>query len=405
MISLPLFGKDSSPHRTSLIISLIASSVLWIFFGISSVFIKINPKQPVYKTVQIVLDSTPMEEVSEVEETAIEEEIEVVEATGVLEEAEVLEKVDVVEAKDVFAESDSVAFEERAQEVEQTEVKTVEKNVEKSVPPVVEKIAVEQKTEPVSKPVVEQKSADVVPEKTLMVPEEAVPAKEPYNPEIVKTAEELWNEQMAAKKNQKKEIDWDAMFDSEEDSPVTEDSNRSAKKVQTESSSSGLAAEKAKEENQTEAGKNGISTSEEISPSSETSKALDKIGQTEQISKSTNNKSEEPIKDAAKNGRSSTEGAEVNWEKGANRNVLSPSVLEITLSEKAAVTIDTGSVEVKITFIVGADGKIQRSSIDITPPVLNSIVKEEIYDQISSWTFEESSTSASGSFVYTIKKR
>ncbi len=51
MSSQPLFGQDSSPHKTSNIISIIVTAVIWVSFGVSSIFITINTNIPKYEEI------------------------------------------------------------------------------------------------------------------------------------------------------------------------------------------------------------------------------------------------------------------------------------------------------------------------------------------------------------------
>ena len=88
MIKQPLFGQDSSPHKTSMMLSAIITLVAWIIFCLMTFFIKFKPKTPQYKEIQIVLSSTPIEERNEeqssAETAAVPEPVEgqVVEATA-----------------------------------------------------------------------------------------------------------------------------------------------------------------------------------------------------------------------------------------------------------------------------------------------------------------------------------
>ena len=62
MYKQPLFGEDSSPHITSMLVSAIVTLVCWIIFCVLCLVIKFKPKTPQYKEVQIVLSSTPVVE-------------------------------------------------------------------------------------------------------------------------------------------------------------------------------------------------------------------------------------------------------------------------------------------------------------------------------------------------------
>ena len=90
---------------------------------------------------------------------------------------------------------------------------------------------------------------------------------------------------------------------------------------------------------------------------------------------------------------------------GSTRVLIEPIPPVIKLSESAASTIDSTRT-VTIEFQVLASGNVPRAQIKITPEsILPLTVREEIYDQLTSWIFEASSSSARATFEYTIQKR
>ena len=73
MIKQPLFGQDSSPHITSMLISAIATLVCWIIFCVLCFVVKFKPAVPEYKEIQIVLSSTPTEQKVAEEQSTVQE--------------------------------------------------------------------------------------------------------------------------------------------------------------------------------------------------------------------------------------------------------------------------------------------------------------------------------------------
>ena len=409
MLRQPLFGQDSSPHRTSFFISLLSTFVFWVLFTVLAIFVKIDNSSPQFKTVQIVLDSPlPLEKKEEVESESV------AQTENALAEAEALVEEDIVE--DNIAET-SPAIEEILPVVETVEpvVEISEPKVEQTpvveVPkPVVEKPApvVEKKPEPViEKPAPAKKEPEPVkevpkPEKTETKPVETTPVATDESKKVdyalQKSVEELMEEQMANKKS-KQNVDWDAMFG--DDSPSAEKTTKTdSKKVTTSSSTAGSAANTASQENARQTSNSDSAKKNSTSASQSTSSDLDKIANTE--SKGSRTKTDitaNTSKDGS--GKVMMEMAD-----GSKRALMRPKEPAINLSEQAAQSFTLSKATVKITFKVVQKGNVPRTEIKITPEsILTESIRAEIIDQLSQWIFEEADFDGTATFEYTIEKR
>lgn len=413
MIFQPLFGKDSSPHKTSLVISVIATVILWIAMTVSSVFIKINPKVKTYKTVQITLDSTPTTEVEPIKEESNEnlekfaEEIteEISEADSIIEEStEFMEETIDSIVEDIPVVEQPVTSEPVMEEIPQVSepLPVVEKVVEEIKQPepvktpVVEKIETPKPVEKAPEPIVEK----VVEQVKEIVPEPVVEKKsEPYKPELQKSVDELMAEQMANKK-QKTEIDWDAMFG--DDSPKSENtSQQTQQKVTTQNQTAGSAATGVQSNSETKKTTKSETPTKSETTSKATSDLLNKISESTYSSKNTNGTESVALINSEKTGDGKVR---MEMSDGSTRTLIEPSVPNIQLSDKAAALADACTVT--ISFTVLENGNVPLNDIKITPAaILPEIAKNEIINQINKWLFDSGMTSATASFQYTIIKK
>ena len=386
MLKQPLFGQDSSPHRTSFFVSLLSTFIFWILFTVMAIFVKIENPSPQYKTVQIVLDSpVPVEQIEQSDsEFTTDTETTVVESEAVVEES-------VVEPSPVV--------EEAAQVVE-----TVEPAVEKPKP------AVEKPAPAKKEPVVEKKQETVTetPKKVETKPVETKPVETPQTVTdeskkvdyaLQKSVEEMMEEQMANKKT-KQNVDWDAMFG--DDSSSTEKTTTTdTKKVTTQSTTTGSAANTATTENKKQTSNSTTEKSSQTTASKSTSSDLDKIANA--VSQE-GSKTKTDI--TARTSKDGTGKVVMEMSDGTKRALLIPKEPVINLSENAAQLITVPKATVRITFRVVEKGNIPRTEIKITPEsILPPLVRSEIIDQLSQWVFESADTDATATFEYTIEKR
>lgn len=383
MLKQPLFGQDSSPHRTSFFISLLSTFVFWVLFTVLAIFVKIDAPSPRFKTVQIVLDSPlPIEQNEEVEsEFTNETENAVVESSSVIEES--LPLVETVEPVVDIPES----------KVEETPIVEAPKPLVEKPAPVIEKPAPAKK-EPVKE----------VPkvEKTETKPVETTPAVTDESKKVdyalQKSVEELMEEQMANKKT-RQNVDWDAMFG--DDSSSTEKTTSSdSKKVTTSSSTAGSAANTARQENTRQTSNSDSAKKNSTSASQSTSSDLDKIANT----KSKGSRTKTDI--TANTSKDGSGKVMMEMADGSKRALMRPKEPAINLSEQAAQTFTLSKATVKITFKVVQKGNVPRTEIKITPEsILTESIRKEIIDQLSQWIFEEADFDGTATFEYTIEKR
>ena len=419
MIRLPLFGKDSSPHRTSLIIAIIATIVLWVIMLVSCIFINPNDDKEEFEVVRIILDSTPVEE-----EPAPQPEVQGEAQANTT--SEVQPEVQEQNQQLVSEEPPSPVIEEPApepvQEPEPTPAPVVEapKPVEKTP----EKKVTEPKPDPKPEPKPEPKKPEPKPEQKKPDPkpepkketksaetktetkQEPVPEKpvETVHYDLVKSAEELWAEQQAAKKNAPKPS-WEDMFGDDSDSSDNTSTTTTTpqKVVNTQSTTSGGAANVAETQTQRQTSQVQKNTGNQTTSDS-TSEALKNIGNTQAKQDTGNTPSVDT--NTPGNTPASGTGIKIQMSDGSKRSWREPKDPQIVLSELAEKTVEPNT-SVIISFIVQDNGLILRNSSRFTPASkLTSIIQREIIDQISRWIIDPSETETNGveaSFKYTIK--
>ncbi len=375
MIKQPLFGQDSSPHKTSLILSLIITGVIWIVFIISSFFIKFPSHKNEYKVVQIVLDTakSPVQP----EKFVVPEPVEGPQPTPA-------EQSDVVEPQPAAPEPQPVVTE------------PVE--VQPSKPVV---------TEPKPAPKPQPKTSPAPAKKTEPV-KKSEPAKKEYTkvPEFTEYATDYsdfdFNNVSTSKP---KEFDWSTFDDTSSSSESEPAVSQKVEKVTTQSAMQGSAASTSTS-NQRQTSSSSTTTTNKTtttsSTSSSTSSALSNI-KSASYTASTGD-SLKAITNA-KTSKSSDGQISMQMKDGTTRVLREPITPAIKLSAQAAALIDSDRT-VNIEFRVLADGNVPRGEIRITPEsILPPKVREEIYDQLSKWRFDAGSSAAYASFEYTIVKK
>ena len=360
MIKQPLFGQDSSPHKTSTYLSAIITAAFWLILTITGAFIKIKPAAPKYKEVQIVLSSKS--EASEQHSAAPEQQ-------------PAVEQSVVVEQQSVVPEQQSVVPE------------ALEGPAPKATP-----APAKPKTQTQAKP-----APKTTPKPT---PKATEPSKK-VNFDDFQYARD-YSEGVDFNQNQTKAKDFDW---SRFDNTTSEPEPQVSQKVTTVSGSSGMqgsAASSAPQQTQSKSSSQNKQQNQTQSASSATSNMLSNIRNTQySTSSGSNTKS---ITDA-KTTKSADGTLSMAMTDGTTRVLIEPIPPVIYLSEAAAATIDSTRT-VSIEFQVLASGNVPRAQIKITPEsILPQTVRNEIYDQLSSWLFESSSSSARATFEYTIQKR
>ena len=375
MIKQPLFGQDSSPHITSMILSSIITLIAWIIFCLMTFLIKFKPKTPQYKEIQIVLSSTPIEERNEEQSSA---------ETAALPEntAAVPEPVE-------------------GPLVEAIETPEIPNPVEK---PVAEaKVEAPKQTPAPAKPQTQTTpKTQTQPAKTTTKTETPADKRVPDYQQYGKTMEELIEEQF--NKNTRTQQDIDNIFE-QMDSDVTETQiSQPVKTVTTPSSVSGSAADAAPKTNASKSSRDNQQQTANNAPSDLTKNMLKNIASSKPYFESTGNIDSAVMITTAKD----SDGHEnVRMSDGTMRALLRPETPNIKLSEKAAAEIKT-NIKLSIEITVLKDGPILLSKINITPAAaVNDIVKEDIIEKLSQWLFEPApdGSTATATFTLTINKQ
>lgn len=383
MIKQPLFGQDSSPQKTSFVLGLIITIVLWVLFIIASFFIKFSPKHKQYKEIQIVLSSEKLD--SEREKSTDKGE-------AAPESAPAVQEVVQETVQEIVSEPEPVVFEEVAP-APAPKSEPAPKTAPKETP----KPAAKTQTKPAPAPA--KKSEPV---------KKTEPAKKEYTkvPEFTEYATDYsdfdFNNVSTSKP---KEFDWSQFDDSSSASETQPQVSQKVEKVTTTSSVSGSAASTStSEQRQTSSSSSSTTnkTTSTTSASSSTSSALSNI-KSASYTASTGD-SLKAITNA-KTSKASNGQISMQMKDGSTRVLRDPITPAIKLSAQAAALIDSDRT-VNIEFRVLADGNVPRGEIKIIPEsILPQKVRDEIYDQLSRWIFDAGSSAAYASFEYTIVKK
>ena len=356
MIKQPLFGQDSSPHITSMLISAIATLVCWIIFCVLCFVVKFKPAVPEYKEIQIVLSSTPTEQKVAEEQSAVQES-----AAAVPEPVE------------------GPAVEETV-----VEQQTVEVPVVKETP--------KPKT-------VETKSTTTNTQKT-----------NDYNKvnfddyQYQTDMEDAINNQFNKTNNQKQFRD-DLFTD--DDNTITENKNTQKIIVKEQSGASGSAGLTDNKSTQGAKSSDTKNNSQDTYVSETTKNALGNIANATSYKKQTGSVESTVMAETTK----SNGYVNMKMSDGSTRALIEPLTPAITLSPEAAKAVGN-TVTVRIKFYVSKVGNV-KSEISIlyqnndnsAESLLPSIVRNEIYDQLKKWVFEPGTSEAFAIFEFTIKKQ
>lgn len=381
MIRQPLFGQDSSPHKTSAFLSLVITVLLWIAMTVVAVVVKPVEKKPKYKEVQIVLSSNTLDR----------------------------EKEKAPEAK---SESAPAPMEAVAEEVTETITEPVvneivdvpvEVPVETPVPvKPVETPTPKTETKPVpakTEPKAESPKKVETPAKPKETAAPAVTPESKKVPEFVASTsvEDAWEQQL----NAKKQTVWDdSMFaDDTPNAPVVSEKVTKVASSNEPVMSGSAGSVSNQDQKQTSQSNSAPKTQ---NASSNTTSSLAAIANTQYSTRTGD--SLKAITNA-KTSKSSDGQITMEMSDGSKRVLLEPLTPVIKLSAQAAAAIER-TVTVTIRFRVIPSGHVPGSEITITPEsVLPSIVRNEIVDQLSNWLFDSADTTATASFEYTIEKK
>ena len=361
MVKQPLFGQDSSPHKTSAFISGLITFVLWILFVVSSIFVQFKPKVPQYKEVQIVLSSTPIEEAESYEQST-----------------------------DFEQTSTSEAFEAPAVE---------ESVVEEQSAPVEQKPAVVEQQPAVVEPVETTKPKETpkpAPAKTTTTQTTDTSKKVNFDDFQYATDYSDFSFDNSSASSSKSSFDWSQFEDSSsEPEPAV---SQKVDKVTTASSTSGSAASTSNANQRQTSSSASSSSSADSTPSalSSTSAAAAAIKNTTGASSSTGTAS------STGDTQKFNSDLDITWNGGTARKAKGALSISLTTGS----SIKEKKITVKIEFVVGEDGYVTPGSIKITPEsLLPENVRKEVISQINLWRFNEAQNRSTAAFEYTIIKK
>ena len=369
MIKQPLFGQDSSPHKTSLILSLIITAVLWVIFIVSSFFIKFSSHQKEYKVVQIVFDM-----------------------------AETPAPTPAPEQPAVAPEQETVVPE------------ALEGPQEVATPAVVEPVETTPKTNPQPKtaPAPAKKSEPAKAAEPAKTPAKKEPAKKEYTkvPEFTEYATDYsdfdFNNVSTSKP---KDFDWSKFDDASTTSESQTAVSQKVEKVTTQSTTSGAAASTSTTNQRQTSSSSTTSTNKTTTTSSASSSTSSALSNIKSASYTASTGDSLKAITNAKTSKSSDGQISMQMKDGTTRVLRDPITPAIKLSSQAAALIDSDRT-VSIEFRVLADGNVPRGEIKITPEsILPAQVREEIYNQLSRWLFDAGPSAAYATFEYTIVKK
>lgn len=258
-----------------------------------------------------------------------------------------------------------------------------------------------------SKPQAEQKASAQKPSKSVSekktetkqntASKKSSVSEKPAVQTLQKSVDELMAEQRTKKTPAKKEFDW-SQFDDEAVENVSENSSvpvtANTSKADVFEGTAGKTVDK---NSAVVAGSKSETTG---SASDSTSAALKKISSADSSANFGNGvTASSTVKSAgAPNGK-------IALFVNDGRTLLEPAEPVIALSEAASATIDT-TKNLTVRFTVLANGHVDLNSIKITPgAIITSLVQNEISTQISTWRFNQDTSSATASFPYKIEKR
>ena len=287
----------------------------------------------------------------------------------------------------------------------ETSTPKITEKKQEAAPPKPQNQEIKKQSQP--KPQAEQKASSQKPSKPVSeknpqtkqntASKKSSVSEKPAVQTLQKSVDELMAEQRTKKTPAKKEFDW-SQFD---DEAVENVSENSSVPVTANSSKAdvfeGTAGKTVDKNSAVVAGSKSETTG---SASDSTSAALKKISSADSSANFGNGvTASSTVKSAgAPNGK-------IALFVNDGRTLLEPAEPVIALSEAASATIDT-TKNLTVRFTVLANGHVDLNSIKITPgAIITSLVQNEISTQISTWRFNQDTSSATASFPYKIEKR
>ena len=363
----PVFGRDSNPQNTSEFVAIAGTVLFWLIVLLFFIFAKPFAKKPEFKTVQIVLSSTPVAKTEKKESAA---------SSAAAKKAESTEKK--IEKQDL-----------KTVKAEAAASKTKTENKPKTETP---KIADTPKKAP-------EKPANKAPSKPAESKKAAAPAKTPAPAapvEYARSVEDLMAEQMSTTKKSASDFNWDAFSDSDDGASS---SVSQPQKVAAASTTGGSAAKVSQSTDTGVVSQTERDGSVSETASSNTTGKLSGVRNAKFIGNAGTSHSSE-LTAGVSNGSGKNQFAMTD---GSSRGLLEPADPRIDLSEQAASLIDS-TINVTIFIEVQPSGNV--TSVDFNPSsIVPPLVQSEIRAQlVGKWRFERADYSSMGKFQYTIKK-
>ena len=363
----PVFGRDSDPQNTSEFVAIAGTVLFWLLVLLFFIFAKPFAKKPEFKTVQIVLSSTPVAKTEKKESAA---------SSAAAQKAQSTEKK--IEKQDLKTVKEEAAA---------SKTKTENKPKTES-----QKIAETPKKAP-------EKPANKSPSKPAESKKAAAPAKNPAPEapvEYAKSVEDLMAEQMSTTKKSASDFNWDAFSDSDDGASS---SVSQPQKVAAASTTGGSAAKVSQSTDTGVVSQTERDGSVSETASSNTTGKLSGVRNAKFIGNAGTSHSSE-LTAGVSNGSGKNQFAMTD---GSSRGLLEPADPRIDLSEQAASLIDS-TINVTIFIEVQPSGNV--TSVDFNPSsIVPPLVQSEIRAQlVGKWRFERADYSSMGKFQYTIKK-
>ena len=341
----PLFGQDSSPHITSMLISAIATLICWIIFCVLCFVVKFKPAVPEYKEIQIVLSSTPTEQ-------------------------------KVAEEMSTVQESAAAVAENASAVVEPVETTAPE------LP------------KPVETPVAQAK---------VEAPKET-PADKKVSYELVKSVEEQMAEQMSAKKTTTVPDWWN---DDTSVTEQQTDVSPFPQKVTAQSGMSGESASRSDISPQGAKSSPKNNNTSNSSPSEATTGKLSSIKNATPYSKQTGSVESTVMAETTKsNGYVNMKMSDGSTR--ALIEPMTPVITLSPEAAKAVGNTVTVRIKFYVSKVGNVKSEISilyQNNDNSAESLLPSIVRNEIYDQLKKWVFEPGTSEAFAIFEFTIKKQ
>lgn len=363
----PVFGRDSKPQNTSEFVALTGTVLFWLLLFLFLIFARPFAKKPEYKTVQIVLSSTPVAKTGKKESAA---------SSAAAKKAQSTEK-----------------------KIEKQDLKTVKEEAAASKPKTENKPKTETQKIAETPKKAPEKPASKSPSKPAESKKAAAPAKNPAPAapvEYAKSVEDLMAEQMSTTKKSASDFNWDAFSDSDDGASS---SVSQPQKVAAASTTGGSAAKVSQSTDTGVVSQTERDGSVSETASSNTTGKLSGVRNAKFIGNAGTSHSSE-LTAGVSNGSGKNQFAMTD---GSSRGLLEPSDPRIDLSEQAAGLIDS-TINVTIFIEVQPSGNV--SSVDfqpssIVPPLVQSEIRAQL---VGKWRFERADYSSMGKFQYTIKK-